>query len=109
MDITHVADFIESRYRGEKITPTQIEKKIRAVVEALDIFEEPEGMKVRFSFGKPIYDERAFDDWQEESCLTLAEMPDDQKNKEYTVYEIWYDGDDEYEDQCGIEVMLYEG
>ena len=36
MDITHVADFIESRYRGEKITPTQIEKKIRAVVEALD-------------------------------------------------------------------------
>ena len=109
MDITHVADFIESRYEGSKITPVQIEKKIRTIVEALDIFEEPEGMKIRFSIGKPANPEECgLNDWQEESCITLAEMSDDQKNKEYTIYEIWYDGDPDYEELCGVEVMLYE-
>ena len=107
MDISHVTSFIESRYRGTEITPVQIESKIRAIVEALDIFEEPAGMKIRFAFGTPILDEDAFDDWKEESCMVLSELPDDIKNKPFTVYEIWYDGDDEYEDQCGVEVMLY--
>lgn len=108
MDISHVADFIESRYRGEEITPAEIEQKIRVVVKALDIFEEPEGMKIRFAFGTPIEDERALDDWQEESCMTLSEMPESMKDKKYAVYEIWYDGDDEYEELCGIEVMMYQ-
>ena len=109
MNISHVTDFIGARYEGKKITPAKIEQNIRAVVEALDIFEEPEGMKIRFSIGTPIPPEEIkVDDWKEQMCVPLAELPDDLKNKEYTVYEIWYDGDPDYEELCGVEVMLYE-
>ena len=112
MDITNVVNFIESRFRGTEISPAEIEPKIRAVVEALDIFEEPQGMKIRFSFGKPISADTTLytpilDDWKEDYCKTLSELPDDVKDGKYTVYEIWYDSDDEFEELCGVEVMLY--
>ena len=108
MNIDHVTSFIESRFRGTEISPAEIESKIRAIVKALDIFEEPDGMRIRFAFGTPIDDENSIDDWKEKSCMTLADMPDDLKNKRFTVYEIWYDGDDEYEELCGVEVMMYQ-
>lgn len=107
MDITNVVNFIESRFRGTEISPAEIEPKIRAVVEALDIFEDPDGMKIRFAFGTPILDEESFTDWEEKSCNELSELPDDVRNDKYTVYEIWYDSDDEFEKFCGVEVMLY--
>ena len=78
MNISHVTDFIGARYEGKKITPAKIEQNIRAVVEALDIFEEPEGMKIRFSIGTPIPPEEIkVDDWKEQMCVPLAELPDD--------------------------------
>lgn len=107
MDISHVLNLIESRYRGEEITLVEIERKIRAVVTALDIFEEPDKMKIRFSFGTPIFDEDAFADWKEDSCADFEALPDDIQNKKHTIYEIWYDSDDEYEELCGVEVMVY--
>ena len=107
MDISHVTDFIEARYKGTEISPEQIESKIRTIVTALDIFDEPEGMRIRYSFGTPVEDESALDDWKEDFCKGLSELPEEVKSAAYTVYEIWYDGDPDFEDQRGVEVMFY--
>lgn len=109
MNIFNVTRFIEARYENCKITPAELEKKIRAVITAMDICENPETVNIRFSIGQPVDPEtNGYNDWKETLCASLSDLPDELKNKEYTVYEIWYDSDEEDEDLCGMEIMVYE-
>ena len=105
LNIDHITSLFEHRYQGLQVTPKQIVEKLRAVIKAMDIFQEPDKVPIRISIGKPKEPtDHDFNDWSEEMCGPLLVIPGELWDELYTVYEIWYDDD---EDEHGVEVMLY--
>ena len=100
MTLDHLSHNFETQFVDKEITPASIDEKIRLANSALMVVD-PSALQVRFSIGKPI-DDVGIEDWQEDFCGTLVDLPSDCVDKSYKVYEVWYDGDDGV-----IEVMIY--
>ena len=105
LTIDNITSLFEHRYQDLEVTPEQIVEKLRTVIKAMDIFQEPDKVPIRISIGKPKEPtDKDFNDWVEEMCGPLTALPGELWEESYKVYEIWYDDD---ENEHGVEVMLY--
>ena len=102
MELYHLAHQFEKQFIDKQVTPAIMDAKIRAANSAFEV-ADPDALHIRFSIGKPIDEEDTLDDWKEELCGTLTELPQECRDKLYKIYEIWHDDYDGV-----IEVMLYD-